>query len=131
MMTDFPFYQTAWLFYLAAGLLLMLVVWALFRKTNFWLKALLLTIVAACTFTPIQLQNEAETWAPALVVAVFELEQSLNESDSTEGVWRGVTPVIRIWVGLALLSILARLTYTRWIAGINKPFETEARNEEI
>jgi hypothetical protein len=106
-------YQTAWLAYVAAtlGALLIMYFW-----TRNWiprgLRLVLFLVLAALVLTPAHPAPDVQSWAPAIVVAGFELL-----TDGTEAALRPLRSVLAaeaIAVALCLLGwLLVRVTRRR------------------
>ncbi len=97
LVETFRYYGLAWLLLAALALLLCGLLWWGLRQRHFLIKWLPVSLVLAGALTPITAGPETTTLAPALSVAIMELEQY-----GVEGMWRGLGMVLVAW-GLLLV----------------------------
>ena len=103
-------YHTAWAIYLAAALALLVLVrqWLRPRVGAGWLVTLLL-MLAALLLTPSLADPDLHSYAPALVVAAFDLL-----THGPDSVQRSLRPML-VMQALALVLSFIFLIITRWI----------------
>ncbi|MBU2885944.1 hypothetical protein KO507_09245 [Gilvimarinus agarilyticus] len=104
---------TAWLVYLAAGVLLGLFGWRITRPLSRYWQHFLLVSYAVLVFTPfsLNLAEQPDAYAPALFVAVL--------NSLFQGVEAGLDAAVTlalIWIGALLVSLIYLLLSGRRVA---------------
>ncbi len=98
MMNDFNLYPQAWACYVGLGILLLYLLDLKLRKTNFYLRAGVLSLLATGAFTP-QVVNNADSYAPMVFTSLFNAEV-----EGASAVYQGLITLLIVWgIGLALI----------------------------
>ena len=120
-MDKFAYYYEAWTLYLLLGLAFNALIVRIIKN---WRRPIAAIICAGCiafTFTPLTSSAGSTSLAPALVVAIFELEASLTGDGENMGIGRGLFRILGVWFFLtaAFLSAWYFLEYRKKQAGNN------------
>jgi hypothetical protein len=98
----FALYKLTWWAYIAAGVVFLALIGWKIRHWHFWGQAALLTLLAAGAFSFTQVPD-ANTYAPAAIAFILELENEGNEGEIAL-----LIHIALVWLILLLLSGSAR-----------------------
>lgn len=104
-MDNFAYYYEAWTLYIILGLAFNAIAIRIMKN---WRRPIAAVICAGClafTFTPLTASPGGTSMAPALVVAIFELEASLTGENSEMGIQRGLFRILGVWFFLSAALI--------------------------
>ncbi|TQV87489.1 hypothetical protein [Aliikangiella coralliicola] len=99
-METFALYPQAWLAYVALGLALLFMLDLKLRKTNFKLRAGILSLIAVGAFTP-QTVADADTMAPLILTSVLNAEMV-----GASAIYKGLVTLLIVW-GIVFAASLA------------------------
>lgn len=104
-MEKFAYYYETWTLYIFLGLAFNALVFQIIKD---WRRPLIAVLGAGCiafTFTPLTTSEGSTSIAPALVVAIFELEASLTGESEEVGIERGLFRILGVWFMLSVIML--------------------------
>ncbi|MDH5434857.1 MAG: hypothetical protein OEY19_13015 [Gammaproteobacteria bacterium] len=103
-MQSFNYYTEAWSLYIVLGLILIFLLDLKLKKTNFYLRVGVHTLIAAFAFTP-QTVGDTEFYAPMLLVSLFDAE-----IEGVTAIYQGLITLLLVWgVSFALILTVRHL----------------------
>ncbi|MDQ7050450.1 MAG: hypothetical protein Q9M92_13345 [Enterobacterales bacterium] len=104
IMQTFELYGTAWVVYMAFGVLLLALVGYKIRRFSWLVKFILLSFLAVGAFTP-DLVKDSHTYAPLAITSLLDAEV-----EGVSAVISGLMRLLAVW-GILVFTVLAGRHY--------------------